>query len=218
MRTVNPSRLTILCALLVLTTLLVQVNLGGSAERTVKEPLQQVFAKIGAWNLVRNFPMDDSIIEELKLDDYLFQSYGRDKVLVNLYIGYYHSSRKVGAAHHPLVCFQGQGWQISNRQSGEYLLTHDPGLKISYSSMIAERQGERELIVYWFQAHSKAVATPPAQKYALFLNKLSGKGEDNAFVRITTPIGKETPEAVQKNLFDFIEGFYPDFYRYVTRT
>jgi hypothetical protein len=52
----------------------------------------------------------------------------------------------------------------------------------------------------------------------LFLDKLTGKGGDNAFVRISAPIGEETPKAVRKRLIEFIEDFYPGFYQYVTRT
>jgi EpsI family protein len=207
-----------LSALLVVTALLVHLQPGRSFEKNEKEPLRQVFDKIGGWRLSGNSPMDVSIAEELKLDDYLFQSYGRDKGLVTLYIGYYSSAKKVGAAHDPLVCFQGQGWQISNRETGEYLITRVPPLKISYSSMIAERQDERQLIVYWFQANMKASASTQSQKAVMVLDKLSGRSEDNAFVRISAPIGEEPPESVRKRLFDFIDDFYPVFYRYVTRT
>jgi EpsI family protein len=215
---VNPVRLTMLSALLVVTALLVHCYHWKNLDKSEKEPLQQVFAKIGGWRLARHSPMDVSIVEELKLDDYLFQSYGRDKGLVTLYIGYYKSAKKVGAAHDPQVCFLGQGWQISNSKSGEYLIPSVPALRISYSSMIAELQGERLLIVYWFQANRKATASTRSQKVAMFLDKLSGRSEDNAFVRITAPIGEEAPETVRKRLFDFIDDFYPCFYRYVTRT
>lgn len=218
MLAVKPFRLAILSALLVVAALLVHLHTERSTERTGKEPLRQVFARIGGWRPAGTCSMDTRIVEELKLDDYLFQSYYRDKELVNLYIGYYRTAKKVGAAHDPLVCFQGQGWQIGTRESGEYTPTRAPGLRISYSSMIAERQGERELIVYWFQANGKAATTTHEQKFALFLDKLTGKGGDNAFVRISAPIGEETPESVRKRLIEFIEDFYPGFYQYVTRT
>jgi EpsI family protein len=218
MRTVSPFRLAILSALLVTAALLVNGRFGRSAEETTKEPLRQVLDRVGEWHLVHDYPMDDRIVEVLKLDDYLFRSYGRDDKLVNLYVGYYRTAKKVGAAHDPLVCFQGQGWEISNRESGEYSLRRNANLKISYSSMIAERQGERELIVYWFQANSKATASTQSQKIALVMDKFSGKSEDNAFVRISAPIDTESPGTVRKRLLDFIEDFYPEFYRYITHT
>lgn len=218
MRTVNTFRLTILCILLLLAAFVVNGSTGKIADKTAKMPLSQVFNRIGEWRIVRELPMDNRIVEALKLDDYLFDSYGQGKNLINLYIGYYRTAKKVGAAHDPLVCFQGQGWQIKDRESGEYRLARDAQLRVSYSSMIAERQGERELIVYWFQANGKATANTQSQKIAMLLDKLSGKNEDNAFVRVSAPIEGNSPEVVRKRLFDFIENFYPEFYRYVTRT
>jgi EpsI family protein len=217
MRAVSPIKLAIISILLVLAAILVHGYTGVNVHKSAKVPLRQAFTGIGGWHPVREFPMDNRIIDALKLDDYLFRSYGRDNLLVNLYIGYYRTAKKVGAAHDPLICFQGQGWQLSKQDSGEYLLTRSPGLKIHYSSMIAELNGEREMIVYWFQANKEAAANTQSQKVAMVLEKLSGENEDNAFVRISTSIGEETPEAVRKRLFDFIEDFYPGFFRYVTR-
>lgn len=218
MRAISPVRLILLSALLLITAYLINSHSGKHVEISDKEPLRQCFAKVGSGDFAHDFPMDVSIVEALKLDDYLFKSYPRDKGQVSLYIGYYRSAKKVGAAHDPLVCFTGQGWQIKNRESGKYTLTRDPTLKISYATMIAERQEDRELVVYWFQSNGKAEATTQSQKISMLLDKFSGKSEDNAFVRITAPVKDETPEVVRKRIFDFIEDFYPEFYRYVTKS
>jgi EpsI family protein len=210
--------LTILIVLLSLTALLVRGHAGRDGDVTAKEPLRQACAEMRTWRLVANNALDARIADELNLDDYLFSTFGKGRVLINLYIGYYRTAGKVGAAHDPLVCFQGQGWRIDGQESGEYMLAGNRNLKISYSSMIAERQDERQLVIYWFQGNGKAVATTSVQKLVTLLDKLSGKGEENAFVRISAPIGDDSREAVQQRLFDFIEEFYPGFHRYVTRT
>ena len=217
MRTISQFKLVILSALLLVAAVLVN---SPAAKRTLqaKEPLQQCFAGIDGGDVTNDFPMDSSIVKSLKLDDYLFKSYVRGTGAVMLYIGYYRTAKKVGAAHDPLVCFTGQGWQLKNRESGQYTLARDSNLKISYSTMVAERKGERELIVYWFQANDKAVANTQSQKFAMVLDKFAGKNEDNAFVRISASIDDESPAVVRKRLFDFIEDFYPGFYRYVTKT
>jgi EpsI family protein len=216
MRDVSRLRLTILCVLLLVTALLVHGTFGKNTEAPIKEPLQHVFARIKGLQPAGTLPMDPRIVEELKVDDYLFQSYGRDSGHICLYIGYYRSAKKVGAAHDPLVCFQGQGWKIIKRETGEYVFTQNPAMGISYATMIAERQDDRQVILYWFQANGKAYAKTYQQKTAMAIDKLLGRNEENAFVRLSAPIGAESPEAVRKRLFDFIEAFYPEFYRYVT--
>jgi len=218
MRAVKPVKFVILSVLLVVTALLVSVPTGRSVASSQKKPLQQVFTQFGQWQSSRDFPMDANVVEALRLDDFLFRSYQRDKSNVSMYIGYYHTAKKVGAAHDPLVCFQGQGWKINQRDSGNYTLSRHPELTISYSAMLAERQDEREVVVYWFQANAKANATTQSQKVTMVLDKISGKSEDNAFVRLSAPVGKETPEAVRRRIFEFIEDFYPDFLGYVTRS
>ena len=218
MRIVAPFRLSLLIALLVVTSLLAHATSGTSLTKIAKEPLSQVFGSNNSWRLVGNHPLDVNIVNELKLDDYLFQSYVRNAESLSLYIGYYRTAKKVGAAHDPLVCFQGQGWQIKDREKGEYILSRNPELKISYSAMIAERPDERQLIVYWFQANRRARANSHSQKGAMIMDAFSGGGEDNAFVRISAPLAGETPEVVRRRVFDFIDGFYPDFVRYVTKT
>lgn len=222
MREVSQSRLAILCVFLLATALVVYGRFGESvgkyAGKPPKEPLQQVFSRIKGLQLTGSFPMDTRIIEALKLDDYLFQSYRRNKGQVNLYIGYYSTAKKVGAAHDPLVCFQGQGWQIIKQESGVYVFIRNPAMRISYSTMIAERKDDSQLIVYWFQANGKANSNTYSQKYAMFRDKLFGRNEVNAFVRLSAPIGAESPEVVRKRLFEFIDDFYPAFYHYVTGT
>lgn len=218
MRTVKTRRLILLSALLVVAALLVNAGSEPDLASPAKKPLQQAFAGFGPWHSAGTFAMDAKVVEALHLDDYLYQSYRGDQGAVNLYIGYYHSAKKVGAAHDPLVCFQGQGWKIGERESGSYALTRHPELKVSYSSMVAERQDEREVIVYWFQANAKAAATTQSQKLAMVLDRMAGRGEDNAFVRLSAPVGSGTPEATRRRIFQFIEEFYPQFLSYVTHS
>lgn len=218
MRVISPFKLIILSILLLITAYLINSHSSKRVDIFDKKPLKYCFAKVGSGLFANDFYINASIVEALKLDDYLFKSYERDKGQVNLYIGYYRTAKKIGEVHDPLVCFSGQGWQLKNRESGDYTLTRYPNLKVSYSSMIAERQGESEFVVYWFQSNGKAMANTQSQKIAMILDKFSGKSEDNAFVRISAPVKDETPETVRKRIFDFIEDFYPDFYRYVNNS
>jgi EpsI family protein len=210
-------RLLLLSALLIVAALLAGNGSGPGAAPPEKKPLRQAFSRFGAWESFKAIPMDAKIVETLNLDDFLYRSYRRDRGNVNLYIGYYRSAKKVGAAHDPLVCFQGQGWEIDSRDSGRYALPNRPDLTIAYSSLLARRQDRREVIVYWFQVNDKTTASTQSQKMAMVLEKIQGKVEDNAFVRLSASVGAGTPEAARARIFAFIEEFYPEFLRYVTK-
>ncbi len=153
------------------------------------------------------------VVEELKLDDYVFQTYTKNGDSVSLYVGYYFSGKKVGASHDPQVCYPGQGWKLSNKEKNIYDLAS--GGKIHYSSIIAELEGSKELIFYWFQVDDKTADNTFLQKIILFQKKFLREGESNAFVRISTSLKNNSPEIAQKTLFNFIDDFYPQLTVYV---
>jgi EpsI family protein len=218
MRAIRPLRLIVLSGLLIATALLVGDYTEPVVAFPAKMPLQQEFSRFGQWRGYREFPIDQKTVQALDLDDFLFRSYRRNQKNVDLYIGYYRRAKKVGAAHDPLVCFQGQGWKIDGRDSGSYSLAARPELTISYSFLLVERQNRREVIVYWFQANEKAAASTGSQKMAMVLRKISGKTEDNAFVRLSASVGAGSPDAARNRIFEFVEDFYPEFLRYITRS
>lgn len=177
--------------------------------------LRQVLASINGWNSNGFSPFDQKIVDALELDDYANQSYTKGQDIVSLYIGYYLTTKKVGAAHDPLVCFPGQGWVLSDKKSGELILNQETDSSLSYSSMIAQRGQQKELIIYWFQSYDQTNPDTLSQKISSLWGKILNNREDNAFVRITTPIGQKSISESQEIAFKFIKDFYPVFLKYV---
>ena len=177
--------------------------------------LKQALADIHGWENNGFSPFDQKIVDALELDDYANQSYSNRTDLVSLYIGYYLTTKKVGAAHDPLVCFPGQGWVLSDKQTGELILNPKTNKSISYSSMVAQRGQQKELIIYWFQSYDQTNPDTFSQKITLLWEKNINHREDNAFVRITIPIGEKSISESQEIIFKFIKDFYPVFLEYV---
>lgn len=182
--------------------------------------LNNNFNDIPGWKVVGNYQLLDVIYDDLKLDDYLHRRYANslgDEV--TLYIGYYDSSKKVGAAHDPMVCFPGQGWSIQNPGNGEYkAFDEDRYGTVHYSTMVALK-GESPLVVlYWFQAYDEAVSSTFVQKLKLAGKTLTGKKESNAFVRLSTLCASKKYEECEGVLLDFVHDFYPRFLDYVEQT
>ena len=178
-------------------------------------PLSQALSDIKGWKIDGLMPLDPTIVEALKLDDYVNQTYSKGKNTVSLYIGYYLTTKKVGAAHDPLVCFSGQGWVLSNKKKGELNLNSDPGGAISYSTMIAQRSTEKQLIVYWFQSCDKTNSTTLSQKFSSFFQRIYKNWEDNAFVRVSIPIKTQSENEAYIAGTNFIKAFYPVFLEYI---
>ncbi|KIE41988.1 MULTISPECIES: exosortase C-terminal domain/associated protein EpsI [Geobacter] len=214
MRSVSCTRLVAVCVLLAVTAFMIHGRSQAVTANGSGVPLRSGFVRVAGWNALGDQPLELRVVEELKLDDYLYRSFVRDGAVVTLYIGYYHTAGKVGAAHDPLVCFNGQGWRIAERNEGQLRLAGSPELRVNYSSMIVERDGQREQVVYWFQTNDKTASTTLAQKVHMVRDRLFGSGENNAFVRISTPVAGDSTDRSLVRIADFVEAFYPSFHRY----
>jgi EpsI family protein len=162
-------------------------------------------------------PLDPAIVEELALDDHLHRIYQSGDDTLLLYIGYYHTSEKIGASHDPLVCFPGQGWHLTQKESNALTIEQDAELKVTYASMVAQSGNRRELIVYWFQALDTTSPNTFLQKVKLLKATLLHQGGDNAFVRISLPLKNGSARETKMLAADFIRAFYPQFLAYIMK-
>ena len=174
--------------------------------------LKDALSEIPGWKLVDMLPLDSAILEGLKVDEYINAAYSNGKSTVSLYIGYYYTTKKVGAPHHPLVCFPGQGWVVTKRRKGSIPVG---AANLNFSQMIVKRGDSKQLVVYWFQSYDQADAGTFSQKMSSFYNKFFRHGEDNAFVRITADLDKMSEKDSEGLAKSFIKAFYPAFLRYV---
>lgn len=177
-----------------------------------KLSLSQALSDIKGWKSNGSTPLDPRIVKSLKLDDYVNQTYSNGNNTVSLYIGYYLTTKKVGAAHSPLVCFPGQGWVLSD--------VEEKSLKIGKASihlldMLAARGQSKELVLYWFQAYDRTSPGTFLQKIYTLWAKFIHHREDNAFVRVSIPMENQAKSRAFDTGFAFINEFYPQFLKYV---
>ncbi len=180
-----------------------------------KQLLKQALANISNWEVIGTNPLSPEIVNALDLDDYVFQSYTNGQEIVSLYIGYYLSGKKVGAAHSPLVCFTGQGWELSDTTNGALTINADSATSINYSTILAKRGLEKTFLLYWFQSYDQTNADTFFQKISLLKAKFLNKGEDNAFVRLSIPLGNRSKEECKNIISEFIHDFYPVFLEFI---
>ncbi len=182
-------------------------------EKNVK--LNEYLTLIEGWSVVNDYLMEKKIADELRVDDFIHRTYSDGEHFVTLYIGYYFSSDKVGAAHHPLVCTVGQGWEVEKQFGAEKIILGDGIKPIEYKAMLSTLGERKELMAYWFQAESQPSISQVKQKIVLAVKKLSGEGEENAFVRFSTSCVNESHEECNGVLLNFIKSIYPSFLGYI---
>lgn len=173
----------------------------------------QQFDVLGEWVLTVRVPFSPRIVQALELDDYANLVYSKNDNNITLYVGYYNSLKKVGAAHSPLVCVPGQGWAITSTESVEIAIGNQ---HINAHVIEAEMNEQKKLIVYWYQAYDKTFSGTLLQKmYTFFAKSVHGR-ESNAFVQITTNINDGTVSEKLLLTKDFLSYFYPQFLNFMT--
>jgi EpsI family protein len=210
----SSTKIIILALFLVLTGILVHLKPSSKVAKKEKS-LSQALANIPGWENIAFNQLDAKIVQALELDEYVNHNFTNGDDNISLYIGYYFTSKKVGAAHDPLVCFPGQGWIVSGLKKGDLTLNTLDNDSISYSEMMARLGPQKELVFYWFQAYDQTNSSTFSQKISLLREKTLGRGEDNAFVRITVRLEKKSLSEYRETLFKFIRAFYPVFLDYI---
>jgi EpsI family protein len=136
--------------------------------------------------------------------------------LVDLFVAYFPTQRTGDTIHSPRNCLPGAGWipmqssrvQISLPQRAPFLANR---------YVIAKGQ-DRELVLYWYLAHGRAVASEYWAKFYLVADAIRMNRSDGSLIRLTTPIrrGEEVEEA-QKRLLSFARQIVPRMNDYVPR-
>ena len=117
-------------------------------------PLAQALEGIDGWRSSDLVQLDRKIIDALFLDEYVNNRFSNGSESVFLYVGYYLTSKKVGAAHSPLVCFPGQGWILDDFEDKDTSIRVD-NETINLRHIIATLGNREELLLYWWQAFDK---------------------------------------------------------------
>lgn len=177
-----------------------------------KVPLTQALSDIEGWKSSEFIELDPTIVKALELDDYINQNYSNGNNTISLYIGYYLTTKKVGAAHSPLVCFPGQGWVVSNTNDESLTIG---GHNLQLASMVIDMGPRKELVLYWYQSFDKTSSGTFLQKIYALWAKFLNRGEENAFVRISISMDRQSIEEAFITGVKFINAFYPRFLKYL---
>ena len=208
------TRLIVLGLLLAATALLVHMGQGSAVTTTKSRNLQTVFGPVPGYTIAYQSPLAEDIYRFLDLDDYTSVGYAQEGVAapVGLYIGYYFSLDKVSAAHSPLVCFPGQGWTLDQPKKRRLDIG---GHVINLEEMVVRLENRQELILYWYQAGENTAPEVYRNKFNAVLNKMNGRSQEHAFVRVSVPFTGDTADQARAAGEQFIAAFYPVFLDYI---
>jgi len=207
----------ILASLLIAGTALLLQARAGSEVFPPRLDLKQFPEQLGEWTGA-DVPIEKDVLDILQPSDYLLRIYQSPQrtPYIDLFIPYYRSQRAGEAPHSPQHCLPGSGWTpIENQQITLTIPSHVPFPANRY---LITKGDSRQLVLYWFWAHDRGVASEYWAKYYLVKDAIQMNRSDGSLVRVTTPMYPgETADAAQRRLLPFIDDVVPLLNSYIPR-
>jgi EpsI family protein len=190
----------LLLAIILLATFGVRARLGASPTVPLQQPLERFPATVGSWKLESQPQMSSDVLAVLKADDYLLRNYHNAQgQQANFFVAYYRSQRSGEAMHSPKNCLPGSGWEPILDDTVP-LAAAGPGVAIN--RYVVENSGDRQLVLYWYQAQDHIIASEYMTKAFLIWDSMRSGRRDGAIVRVVVPMapGGSFDSATQRAL------------------
>ena len=151
------------------------------------KPLSDFPTQIAGYTMFANWPLEQKYLDVLRVTDYVNRGYfSPTQGLISLYIGYFRTQRTGASIHSPKNCLPGSGWQPETAVI--YELPLDDGRKVPINLYIVRKDLDEQLVLYWYQAHGRVVASEFWGKVYLVYDALRLNRTDAALIRISVPV------------------------------
>lgn len=179
-------------------------------------PLQSFPHRLGAWTGT-DVALDDDTLKILGPGDFLLRLYSNESApQLDLFIAYFPSQRAGDTIHSPQNCLPGSGWMpIENHRTTLSMPGHKP---FPVNRYVVRKGDSRRIVLYWYWAHDRGVASEYWAKFYLVADSLKMKRSDGALVRITTAMQPgESADAAEQRLLPFAASILPILDDYIPR-
>jgi EpsI family protein len=209
MKRLGSWRFILAAGLIIITAVLLQAR-GRTESIPSSLPLSSFPAQLGAWT-GEDIPLDKDTLEVLGPGDFLargYQNTNSDLDYVDLFMAYFPSQRSGDTIHSPKHCLPGAGW---TPERNDVVMLAMPGhAPFPINRYVISKAGARKLVLYWYWAHDRGVASEYWAKYYLVRDAIRMNRSDGALVRITTDmLPGETVNAAEKRLSPFTASVVP---------
>jgi EpsI family protein len=202
-----------------------------------RQTLDSFPKQIGPWSGT-DVTIDKEILDVLGPGDFLLRSY-QDGALddaagnaslatsagtasnsvdpnIDLFIAYFRSQRAGDTIHSPKNCLPGAGWApIDNSR---ITLSGAGHASFPANRYVIAKGDAREVVLYWYWAHDRGVASEYWAKYYLVADSIRMNRSDGALVRISSAmLPGETPAAAEQRLLPFTGSVVPLLDSYIPR-
>jgi EpsI family protein len=203
--------------LLAVTAIFLQARTRGEVF-PARQPLQSFPQEVGTWQGT-DVAIDEDALQVLGPGDFLLRVYRDEQnaqLPVDLFIAYFPSQRAGDTIHSPKNCLPGAGW--APVQSSRTTLSMPNHAPFPVNRYVIAKGDSRQLVLYWYWAHDRGVASEYWAKYYLVADSIRMNRSDGSLVRLKTTIAPgESADAAMQRLLPFAGLVLPRLDDYIPR-
>jgi EpsI family protein len=204
----------ILSVVLVLQAVVLYAAVSRPEIMPVIRPLAEFPNTFAGWRTVKDVPLEPEVQEVLKADDTLNRIYVNPGVGVetNLFVAFFRTQRTGQSPHSPKNCLPGSGWEPI--QTGLVTIPVSGRAEPIVANRFVTAHGdERDVTIYWYQSHSRIIASEFTAKFWLVADSIRYRRSDTALVRIIVPVVNNDTGAATAVGVRFMQAVFPDLSR-----
>ncbi len=135
---------------------------------------------------------------------------------MDVFLAYFPTQRTGSTIHSPKNCLPGSGW--TPIEDARIPLRDSHGHTVLVNRYIVAKGLDRQLVLYWYQAHGRIVASEYWAKIYMTTDAISMNRSDGSLVRLVTPLprGEELAMA-EKRAINFAQSLMPTLDEYIPR-
>jgi EpsI family protein len=181
-----------------------------------RKPLAVFPEQLGNWTGT-DVEITKDIRDILGPGDFLLRVYraeGDGQPSTDLFIAYFPSQRAGDTIHSPKNCLPGAGWTPID--SARVTLSVSGHAPFPVNRYVIAKGTDRLLVLYWYWAHDRAVASEYWAKIYLVTDSIRMNRSDGSLVRLTTRIlPGESADAAMARLLPFAGELVPLLNQYI---
>jgi EpsI family protein len=177
--------------LLLAATLTVSKLTSNRMSELLAQPLDTIDRHILRYTGTDNPPITENVLKELKPSSYLVRTYSKGDLKADLFIAFYTQQRAGESMHSPKHCLPGAGWEIWDYHTANIPVA---GRTFKVNEYSISHEGDRRLVVYWYQSKNRVIASEYLGKILLARDTLLQSSTAASIVRIIVPDRTGTAE------------------------
>ena len=199
-------RSTVAAVLLLITGMFLQARTAQMDAAAARNALSALPARIGEWS-GKDLQIDPEVRRVLGEGDFLQRVYRSENGdQIDLFVAYMPHQSGGTALHRPKNCFPGAGWTpVSFAKTSLWYR----GKLVDVNADVLRNAEQRVVVLYWYQAHSRIVASEYSAKAYLMMDAWRLKRTDGALVRIIAPVEGEMISAGGERAASFAQSVLP---------